>query len=168
MENHISDIQHFSKLIKDTKFAMFTTCDLSNGSLYSRPMTLQQAEFDGDLWFFAGLSSDLVKQIEHNSKVNLAFSNIKDYSFLSAVGNAHVVRGNQAKQIELWSPVYKTWFPDGAEDPNLCLLRVNIEGAEYWESPGSNIVRVFGFVKGMITKDPKPLGQHGHLNLIHH
>lgn len=169
MENQLlSDIQHFSRLIKDTKFAMFTTVDLSNGALYSRPMTLQQVEFDGDLWFFAGLSSDLVKQIEHNSRVNLAFSNIKVYSFISALGHAQVVRGDKSKEQELWNPVYKTWFPEGLEDPNLCLIRVNIEGAEYWESPSSKIVRMFGFVKGMITKDERALRQHGHLNLNHH
>ena len=126
MENQMSDIQHFSNLIKDIKFTMFTTVDLSNGSLYSRPMTVQQVEFDGDLWFFAGYSSELVKQIEHNSKVNLAFSNIKEFSFLSAQGHAQIIRGDKSKEKELWNPVYKTWFPEGLEDPNLRLrwLRV--------------------------------------------
>jgi general stress protein 26 len=41
-----------AELIQDQRLAMLTTRD-PFGTLMSRPMALQEVEFDGDLWFFA-------------------------------------------------------------------------------------------------------------------
>lgn len=162
----MNDIQHFSRLIKDIKFAMFTTLDQSTGALCSRPMTLQQNEFDGNLWFFSAKSSELVKQVSNNAQVNLAFSNVKTFSFLSAQGKAQVLVDKE-KQEELWNPLYKAWFPEGLEDPDLCLIKVSVENADYWESPDSKLVRFVGFTQAILTgKKANPaLGKHGHLNM---
>jgi len=46
-------------LLKGFRFAMLTTVS-SDGKLLARPMTVQEAEFDGDLWFFAEKNSDQV------------------------------------------------------------------------------------------------------------
>src|SRR5688500_16386238 len=108
----MNDIQHFSKLIKDIKYTMLTTIDEMDGSLHSRPMTLQESTFDGNLWFFANHSSELARQIEKNPRVNLAFANIKDSSYLSASGQAEILFDRQ-KAEELWNPVLKAWFPKG-------------------------------------------------------
>lgn len=73
----MNDTQHFAKLIKDIKFAMLSTLD-RDGRITSRPMTLQDIEFDGDLWFFASKTSEFVNHIANNNEVNLTFSNPKD------------------------------------------------------------------------------------------
>lgn len=161
-----NDIDHFGQLIKDIKFAMLTTRDVSGNRLVSRPMTLQQMKFDGDLWFFASWSSLLINQIENNPFVNLAFSNPKNFSFLSAQGVAEVTT-DEEKAKQLWSPMYKAWFPEGLDDPNLCLLRIKVESADYWESPDSAIVRIAGFAKAIITgqNGSSALGKYGHLEI---
>jgi general stress protein 26 len=166
MKKEMNDIKHFSKLIKDIKFAMLTTANLDNGTLYSRPMTLQQVEFDGDLWFFANRPSELAHQVEMNPKVNLSFSNVKDFSFLSAKGSAQII-DDKAKAAELWNPLFKTWFKEGLEDPNLCLIKVRVEEADYWESPDSKIVRLIGFAKAIVKgeRNNSAIGHHGHLSL---
>jgi general stress protein 26 len=51
----------------------------------------------------------------------------------------------------LWNPFYKAWFPDGLDDPHLGLLRVDVEKAEYWDSPNSKVVQLAGFVKALVT-----------------
>ena len=51
-----------TELIKDQRLAMLTTTDPS-GTLISRPMALQEVEFDGDLWFFASRSSRKVAHV---------------------------------------------------------------------------------------------------------
>lgn len=43
--------RHITRLMTDAKVAMLTTT--ADGRRVSRPMGLQKAEFDGDLWFFA-------------------------------------------------------------------------------------------------------------------
>ena len=117
----MTDIQHFTKLTKEIKFAMLTTTCSEDQSLKSRPMTLQETEFDGDLWFFADRFSKLAKDIEANPKVNLAFSDTKANSYLSATGQAEIVI-DQEKAKQLWNPFYKAWFEQGLDDPKLCLI----------------------------------------------
>lgn len=162
----MSDIQHFAKLIKEIKFAMFTTMDDNEGVLKSRPMTLQETEFDGDLWFFGGRSSEMIRHIEKNPKVNLAFANPQDSSYISASGVASVVL-DQEKAKELWSPLYKIWFSEGLEDPNLCLIKVKVESAEYWESPSSPLVTIFSLAKAVLKGERAnaDIGRHGSLHL---
>lgn len=161
----MNDAQHISKLIKDIKFTMLTTINVKNGTLSSRPMTLQEFEFDGALWFFASRNSELIHQIQANPQVNLTFTNLKNMSFLSASGEAQVVQ-NKTKEEELWSPVYKSWFPEGLSDPNLCLVKVDIHSADYWDSPGSSLVRFAGLVKSLFTgeQNNKTIGKHGHID----
>ena len=48
-----NDIKKLGELIKDIRIAMLTTVD-EDGSLRSRPMATQDAEFDGVLWFMVG------------------------------------------------------------------------------------------------------------------
>lgn len=145
----MTDVQRFSKLIKDIPFVMLTTINNDDETLRSRPMTLQKAEFEGDLWFFAARTSPACLDIEENPKVNLAFAEPKDTAFVSATGIAEVVFDKE-KATELWNPIYKAWFPEGLEDPELCLIRVVVESADYWDAPSSKVVQ--------------GIGSHGHLS----
>lgn len=164
--NEINDEQLFGELIKDIKFVMFTTLDQNRSFIHSRPMTILEKEFDGELWFFASYSSDLVRQIENYPLVNLTFSNSKDFSFLSARGFAEVIQ-NKEKQEELWNPFYRAWFSQGIDDPDLCLIKVVVKSVDYWKSPESKLVRLMGFTKSIISgkKQDPSLGRREHLEL---
>lgn len=164
--NGISDEQQFGELIKDIKFVMFGTLEKHRSFITSRPMTILEKEFDGDLWFFASHSSDLVKQIEEYALVNLTFSNDKDFSFLSARGFAEVIQDKE-KQEDLWKPQYRAWFSGGVDDPDLCLIKVVVKSVDYWKSPESKLVRFVGFTKAIISgeKHNPALGGHEHLEL---
>jgi general stress protein 26 len=54
----------------------------------------------------------------------------------------------------------KAWFPEGLEDPTLCLLKVSVEEAEYWEASSSTLVQLFGFVKAMATGQEADYGEN--------
>ncbi len=161
----MTDTQHFAKLIKDIQFAMLTSVDRQSGSLRCRPMTLQQIEFDGDLWFFTGRDSPWIEDIGENPQVNLGFSNVDDNSYVSASGRAELIEDKE-KAEELWSPIYKAWFPEGLDDPNLVLLKVRVDHADYWEAPSSKVVQLVGFAKAIATgKRAADIGDHGHLKM---
>ena len=70
-------IQKLGELIKDIRIAMLTTA-LPNGSLRSRPMATQDTEFDGTLWFFTGVESGKVHEIEDDQHVNLSYAEPSD------------------------------------------------------------------------------------------
>ena len=62
-----------AELIKDINIAMMTT-EAEDGLLHSRPMATQKTEFDGTLWFFTGLSTGKISEIDWNPEVNLSYS----------------------------------------------------------------------------------------------
>ena len=60
------------ELVERADSAMLTTMT-ADGDHVSRPMAVQDVEFDGDLWFFTYSDSDLVAQVRVNPQVNVSF-----------------------------------------------------------------------------------------------
>ena len=160
--NRQESIEKIRDLTHGIDFCMLTTMD--SGVLRSRPMSTQVFEFDGDLWFFTSDNTHKVEEIEKDGRVNAAYSNPDDNVYLSLSGRAEVVK-DKAKIEELWSPVLKAWFPEGLDDPHLCLLRIPVEQAEYWDAPSSKIVQLFGMVKAMATGTEADYGENEKITL---
>lgn len=157
MDSDKSDINKLGELIKGIRVAMLTTVD-TEGFLHSRPMASQDEAFDGTLWFFTEANSGKVHELARDQHVNLSYADSSENRYVSVSGTASVVR-DRAKMEELWSPLHKAWFPKGLEDPNIALLRVDVEKAEYWDAPSSAVVRLFGFAKALATG--KKYGEEG-------
>jgi len=138
-----------AELIKDINVAMMTT-EAEDGLLHSRPMATQKTEFDGTLWFFTGLSTGKISEIGWNPEVNLSYSDGGANKYVSVSGTAEIV-DDRAKKEELWSDIYKAWFPQGLDDPDLCLMKVEVTFAEYWDVPSGKMVQAFGFLKALAT-----------------
>jgi general stress protein 26 len=154
-------IEHLKQLTEGIDFAMLTTH--AGGHLRSRPMSTQEMDSNGDLWFFTSEDTHKVEEIEANPQVNVAYSAPDDNTYVSVSGTASVVK-DRAKIEELWNPVLKAWFPKGLDDPTLCLLKIEVEEAEYWDSPSSTIVQLAGFVKALVTGQSAD-GDYGKIKL---
>lgn len=150
-----------TELLKDERFGLFTTI-APDGTLISRPMALQEVEFDGDLWFFASRSSRKVTHITANPQVNVTTSSSS--SWVSLTGHAVVVDDLDTKR-ELWNAVVEAWFPDGPEDPDVVLLRVEAASAEYWDSPGGRLASAISFAKAKLTGQPYDGGENEKVDL---
>jgi general stress protein 26 len=146
---HDEAIKKLAELIADTRVAMFTT-RAADGTLRSRPMATQQTPFDGVLWFLTGRRTDKTVEIEHEAEVNVAYARPDDQEYVSVSGRAHVV-DDRAQARELWNPLHKAWFPQGVDDPDLRLIRVDVTGAEYWDASSSAMVHLIGFAKAVAT-----------------
>ena len=156
-------IEKLNGLIEDIDFAMLSTVD-TDGVLRSRPMSTQKAEFDGELWFFTSDRTHKTEEIERDSRVNVSYAEPKDNVYVSVSGAASISK-DRAKMEELWNPILKAWFPDGLETPGICLLKVDVEQAEYWDSPSSTLVQVAGFVKALVTGNRASGGENEKINL---
>ncbi|HEY0602371.1 MAG TPA: pyridoxamine 5'-phosphate oxidase family protein [Herpetosiphonaceae bacterium] len=156
-------IQKLNELIKEIDIAMLTTVE-DDGTLRSRPMVTQRSKFDGDLWFFTGASSSKVAEVMNDRHVNLSYADPDNQSYVSISGRAQTVR-DRKKMEELWNPAYKAWFPKGLEDPDLALLKVTAEQAEYWDSPSSGVVYAFGLVKALVTGQRAEGGENEKIDL---
>lgn len=147
-------------IMKSARITMLTTSD-GHGALHSHPMTVQEAEFDGDCWFLASEDSDTVKQLQGNPSVNLAYSGSSEW--LSLAGTAEVVR-DQVKKKELWNTFTESWFTDGETDPSVILIHVKADSAQYWDSPG-RLVTLVSMVKTTVTDSEPKAGDSASVDL---
>ncbi|MBD2104980.1 pyridoxamine 5'-phosphate oxidase family protein [Leptolyngbya sp. FACHB-261] len=167
MANSTERNEHLKKLremIKDIEYGMLTTLD-ETGKLHSRPMSTNgHVEFDGDLWFFTYASSHKVVEVEQNHQVNVSFSAPNKQQYVSMSGTAQLVR-DRNKLEQLWQPQLTAWFPKGLEEPDLGLLKVSVETAEYWDSPSSPVAHAVSLISALTTGKPQDPSQHERLNL---
>jgi general stress protein 26 len=158
------DLQKLRDMVKDIDFCMLTTVD-ENGDLHSRPMSSNgDIDRNGSIWFFTDISSQKVSEIEKLPKVNLSFAKPEDQHYVSISGRAQLIRDRE-KIEELWRPEFKIWFPEGKDDSRIALLRVDLERAEYWDSPSSTIGYVLKFVSSIATGKEAEYGENKKLEL---
>jgi general stress protein 26 len=163
--NNNDSIKKIRELIQDIDYAMLTTVD-SDGKLHSRPMaTNREVEFDGDVWFFTYVNSLKVDEINHRHEVNVSYAAPNKQSYVSLSGIAEVIR-DRHKLEELWQPQLKAWFPKGLDEPEIALIKVNVEKAEYWDSPSSIIANAISLAKAVTTGKPASnVGEHEKVEL---
>jgi general stress protein 26 len=121
-------IEKVRELIKGIRTAMLTT--VSEEGLVSRPMKTQDVEFDSNLWFLTKKDTGKFHELLRNKQVNVAYA---DKSFVSIRGEAELVESPE-KVKEFWSPAYEELLETTYDDPNLVLIKVKAETAEYWDS----------------------------------
>lgn len=121
-------VEQVRELIKGIETAMLTT--VSEEGLVSRPMKTQEVEFDGDLWFLTKKDTDKFHELLHNRQVNVAYAG---KSFVSIRGEAELV-DDPGKLKQFWSPAYEKVLDTTPDDPNLILIKVKADAAEYWDA----------------------------------
>lgn len=158
-----ASIKRLAELIHDVDIAMFTTV-APGGKLVSRPLGTQQVEFDGDLWFATECDSGKAAEIAANPHVNVAYAAPAKGIYVSVAGRASLVR-DRAKIEQFWSPAMKVYFHGGKDDPNLCLIRVEADSAEYWDGHGKVLGKVLHLMLSAVTDDPASLAENERIDL---
>ncbi len=143
--------EHLRKMIHEIPVAMLTTIS-SDGALHSRPMVNINENFDGDLWFFTSLDDPKVAEIAANPRVNVSFAAPSSHQYVSAAGKAELVRDPKRRELH-WTSACESWFPQGPQDPNLGLLKIDVESAAYWDQQRGVMVAIAGFLKRLVTGD---------------
>lgn len=149
------------ELVKASPTCMLGT-SLTDQPPHLCPMQVQDVDNDGCLWFFSGADSTHNAQIKDDPRVQLIFCNNGKHEYLAVYGKAEITRDIE-KVDELWSSMVKAWFPDGRDDPNLTLIRVNPEKVHYWDVKDGKLVAMAKILVGAVTGSPKDIGVEGDL-----
>jgi general stress protein 26 len=160
----MTDTESISKvtdIINDSRIGMLTTIN-EEGALVSRPLAVQDVKDDGDMWFFTGLGTSQVAHFRADPRVNVSFG--KNTEWVSVAGTAQVVTDRE-KIREMWNQAVEAWFPDGPDTPEVCLLRIDSDSAEYWTSPGGTAATVLQWVKSKVTHSRMSVGESGTVDL---
>lgn len=164
MQHNGADFSKLWELIKDIRFAMLTVRH-GDGTLRSRPMTTQNEKDDrgGTLWFFASRRGESVFDLQQSADVNVCYSDIGKDAYVSVSGKARIVDDIEKKRA-LFGTLAKAWFPGGAEDPDLALMAVTIEQAEYWDVKSSHLTQLVKMATAALTGKPVRLdAEHGEI-----
>lgn len=145
-------------MIKDIRFALMVTQD-EEGRLFARPMASQEHDANGQLWFFTEKNSPKIQEISKRENVLLSYSDPSKNNYVSLSGRAQISY-DRNKIKELWSEAMTTWFPQGSDDPDIALICVTPESAEYWDAPSSTFVYAYGYVKAKLTGEQPDPGEN--------
>jgi len=143
-------LEKLKELVNAINICLFSTNLQKNDGATFRPMSAQEVDEDGNIWFFSGLDSDKNLEIQKDNVVQLVFSDPSQSSYLIVNGVAEIVIDSK-KVEELWSPEIKIWFEKGKEDPNISLIKVKTQTAFYWDKEGNKMINFFKYLASVAT-----------------
>lgn len=124
--------QHFIDLLHKFDNAMLITHD-AQGQMHARPLAIADSTDEGTLFFATDRHSPKVQEVLRDSQVAVTLQS--GSHFLAISGRATLTDDARLKE-EMESAAWKPFFPKGAEDPALTLLKVMPESGEYWNRSG--------------------------------
>lgn len=123
------------QLMEKIGFAMLVTHD--GDKLRARPMSAHVERNHNAIFFLTDARRHKDDEIARNPGINLSFADAGAQKYVSVTGTA-AVSNDRAKIKELFSTPAKAWW-DSAEDPNIRVLKITPDDAEFWDSPGTII-----------------------------
>jgi general stress protein 26 len=133
--NTAENIDRVWELMKKIGFAMLVTHD--GDKLRARPMSVHTEREQNTLYLLTDARHHKDEEIAANPSVNLSFADPGGQKYVSVTGIA-TISNDRAKIRELFSMPAKAWWKS-ADDPNIRVLKVEPDDAEFWDSPGSII-----------------------------
>ena len=153
MTAQLHHIAVLARLISGVELAVLTASDTS-GMLRSRPVAVQRLDVSGELWLFMGFDASVVDEVHIDGPVNVSFIAEGEPVHVSISGMAEPI-GDPELARRLWQPSHDVLFPKGADDPEVALLCVRIEHAEYGGAMPNTIVPILGFMKEPKASTPQ-------------
>ena len=145
-------VERIRDVVKQTESCFFCTAVSAGGSGATRPMSVQEVDDDGTLWFLSASDSHKNRELEKDSAVRLFFQGSEHAGFLTLTGTATVSR-DRKRIKDLWKSVLKVWFTEGENDPRITVIGVRPTGGYYWDNKhGSAVAGIKMLVGAAIGK----------------
>jgi general stress protein 26 len=150
------DIDRVWELMKKISICMLASWD--GHELHARPMGAYVRREDDAIYFLTDARHHKDQDIARYPKVCLAFADTSGQKYVSLAGVAGV-SSDRGKIRELWGTPAKAWW-DSADDPNIRILKVTPEEAQYWDSPGTAVSYV-KMAAAALTGSRPDMGEKG-------
>lgn len=124
--------QKLDELVNSFDTAMLVTQSLQGG-LRARPMAIAEYGGTGALYFVTHAEDEKLEEVLQSPEVAVTLQ--RDDCHLSISGKARILTDKVLSE-ELWSSSMRLWFPDGVDDPEMTIIMVDPDWAEYWDRTG--------------------------------
>jgi len=142
-------IEKLQELVTKTSTCFFCS-NIKTGIPFStRPMAVQKADDEGNLWFLSSNDSHSYDELQNDPFVQLLFQGSPHSDFITISGTAKMSKDKQ-KIKELWEPIMKTWFTEGENDPRIAVIKVEPSEAYYWDNKHGNAIAFLKMAAGAI------------------
>lgn len=152
----------FKKLVSDINVCMFITNNREHN--HTRPMATIEVEDGGSLWFFTDVRSIKVEEVSAENKVHLVYAHPGKESYIDVWGKADVITDKKIIK-DKWKPLVKAWFPNGVDDPNLALLKIQPNNIYYWDAETGKMVAFLKIAASALTGKQLAEGAEGKLEV---
>ncbi|MEO6546518.1 MAG: pyridoxamine 5'-phosphate oxidase family protein [Ferruginibacter sp.] len=156
-------IDKLRELVKSQAMCMFAT-NLTSFPISARPMSTQEVDDEGNLWFFSQASSEKNAELETDNRVQLFFANTSSSEYLSVAGEATILKDKE-KAREMWTRWVKTWFTEGVDDPELTIIKVVPEDVYYWDTKNNRMISLLKIMTGAVIGKTMDDGVEGKISV---
>ena len=161
--NNAEAVKKLTELVDKIDIGMVITRTKSD-ELHIVPLSRQEVDEKGNIWMLISSESNTHQNILENSQIDIAYSHVGDYNFVSVSGKATVSK-DQARIDKYWNKMMDAWFEKGKEDPRIRILKVETSDAHYWDNKSNKLVTFFKVATNAITGAKLDIGREGDLNL---
>jgi general stress protein 26 len=143
-------IDKLRELVDKTKTCFFDTGHPTEQSNGVRPMSVQEIDEQGNLWFLSARDSHKNQEIQIDHSVKLFFQGSAHDDFMYLTGKAEVI-DDKNKIEKLWEPIMKTWFTEGKDDPRITVIKFTPEEGYYWDTKHGKAIAFLKMMVGAAT-----------------
>jgi len=152
------------EMVDKIDIGMMCTFPKDSDYPHAVPMSRQEADEEGNIWFLFSSESETHRNLSTNNKVSLLYAHTGDYNFLSINGTAEISR-DPARVDKYWNKMIEAWFEKGKEDPRIRILKVTPDEAHYWDNKSNKLVTLLKVAASAISGQQLDIGREGRLNL---
>ncbi|KAG5182200.1 hypothetical protein JKP88DRAFT_263291 [Tribonema minus] len=145
--------EKFWELVTQFHDCMLVTKDKNTGQLRSRPMAPRVSKTRKQILFITEKNSVKTDEIDSCQDVALAF--IKAGNWVSVSGKAHILSDRELVSA-IWDKEMDTWMAQGKDDPNVVVLAVDPQMAEYWDVTANKMTQAYEFAAARMGMKERP------------
>ncbi len=157
-------IAKLQELVNKIDIGMLCTYPEANSYVHAVPMSRQEIDEDGDIWYLFSAQSETYEHLQRNDRVSVLFSHVGDYNFLSIDGVAEISEDKQRIE-KYWNKFVEAWFEKGKDDPDIRVLKVTVKDAHYWDNKTSRLVTLLKVAASAVSGQKLDIGREGTLDI---
>lgn len=157
-------IEKLRELVDSIDVAMMISYPKEATYPYKTPMSRQEVDEEGNIWYLLSSESETCKNLEENHNVSLSFGDPSSYTYVSIDGIAAISR-DQERIDKYWSKFVEVYFERGKEDPTIRVLKVTPLDAHYWDTKTNKLFTLLKVASAAVTGQIVDIGRQGDLNI---